>query len=255
MKYLVNLIYFRHNQGHGNFGDELSVFITKKLINAEKYKLLVRTKGIQLNLVCIGSYTHKALPRSYIFGSGIRTPDQHGINRYYKTLRICAVRGPKTRDFLVSIGLQVPEIYGDPALLLPRFYTPVIDPLLQGKLALIPHISNYSKYAAQNLDPDKYELINPTDHWQTVINKLASCKCVISNSLHGLICADAYGIPNIWLTEYELPEGRFKFEDYMLSQLRPITNISSLAEFVETDCYSGGNRIDLDKLVAAFPFK
>jgi pyruvyltransferase len=255
MKYLVNLIYFRHNQGHGNFGDELSVFITKKLINTHKYELLLSTKGIQLNLVCIGSCIHGALHRSYVFGSGVRTPDQHGINRYYKTLRICAVRGPKTREFLVSIGVKVPEIYGDPALLLPKFYIPLKDPALQDKLALIPHISNYSKYTWQNLDTTRYELINPTDHWQTVINKLASCKCVISNSLHGLICADAYGIPNIWLTEHELPEGRFKFEDYMLSQNRPIANINSLAEFDESLCYSGGNQIDLDKLVAAFPFK
>jgi len=252
----VNLIYCKYTkgQGYGNFGDELSVFITQNLINTKRYKLLLLTNRICLNLVCIGSYIHNAIRGSYIFGSGIRTPDKNGIPRNPKSLKICAVRGPKTRDFLMVIGLKVPEIYGDPALLLPRFYTPTCYPELSDKIAVIPHISNYNNYQAQHLDTTRYELINPTEHWQTVINKLTSCKQVISSSLHGLICADAYGVPNIWLTEYELIEGRFKFEDYMLSQQRPIISINSITEFQETMCYSEGNKIDLDKLISAFPF-
>ncbi len=205
MKYLVNLLYYKHNAGHGNFGDELSVFITSKLINTLKYKLLTRTKGIRRNIVCIGSYIHKARPGSYIFGSGIRKPDVN-INPYlYKTLKICAVRGPKSREYLVNMGVKVPEIFGDPALLLPIFYKAIIEPRLCDKIGIIPHMTNYNMYYTKlsSLDTTKYELINPTDHWATVINKLASCKCIVSSSLHGLICADAYGVPNIWLTEYE----------------------------------------------------
>jgi len=240
--------------GQGNFGDELSVFITQKLINTEKYKLLLNKAGISLSLVCIGSYIQKAISGSYIFGSGIRTPDKHGIPKNPKSLRICAVRGPKTRDYLLSIGLKVPKIFGDPALLLPRFYTPTRDPELYDKIAVIPHISNYSNYLAQKMDTTRYELINPTEQWQMVINKLTSCKSVMSSSLHGLICADAYGIPNIWLTEFELSEGQFKFEDYMLSQQRPIVSINSIVEFQEDMCYAGGNKIDLDKLIGVFPF-
>ena len=43
-------------------------------------------------------------------------------------------------------------------------------------------------------------------------------KAIVSSSLHGLICSDAYNIPNLWLDEYKLIEGDFKFKDYFVSQ-------------------------------------
>ena len=34
---IVNLIYYQDKQGYGNFGDELSKYITQSLINKDKY--------------------------------------------------------------------------------------------------------------------------------------------------------------------------------------------------------------------------
>ena len=84
--------------------------------------------------------------------------------------------------------IAVPEIYGDPALILPKFYKPVIIAKLKDKIGIIPHKSNYSKYI-NKIDTSKYYLINPTDKWQNVINYICSCKAIISSSLHGLICS------------------------------------------------------------------
>ena len=96
--------------------------------------------------------------------------------------------------------------------------------------------------------------MDPKADWKTVVDFICSCKCIISSSLHGLICADAYSIPNVWLDEHKLPEGHFKFMDYFSSQNRTNVRLNTLDEFSEDTLYREGNRIDIDKLVAAFPF-
>lgn len=246
----INLIYFKDKKGYGNFGDELSSYITSNLIDKNKYELIFNQKNCLINMVCIGSYIHAASDNYHIFGSGIRTENQH-LN--FKNLNIYSVRGPLTKSHLEKKNIKCPDIFGDPALLLPKFYKPVIINELKQKIGIIPHKSNYEQYKNKKLGPI-YILINPNDKWQNVINKINSCKAIISSSLHGLICSDAYKIPNIWLNEYELQEGDFKFKDYFLSQERPYFNIKSINEFKENNLYNLGNKIDLIKLQNAFPF-
>ena len=144
----INLIYFKAKSLHGNFGDELSKFITKELINNDKYELVYNQKNIPLNIVCIGSYIHNAKNNSFIFGSGVRTYNNIEKGHKYNNLNICSVRGPLTRKFLMDIKkLKVPEIYGDPALLLSKFYKPILIENLKDKIGIVPHKSNYNRYA------------------------------------------------------------------------------------------------------------
>ena len=70
--------------------------------------------------------------------------------------------------------------------------------------------------------------------------------------MHGLICSDAYNKPNLWLNEYPLNEGDFKFKDYFLSQNRDYLCISRLEDYDESKLYTKGNIIDLVKLKNAF---
>ena len=258
-KQTVNLIYFKDNQStHGNFGDELSKFITEKLINPNKYKLVYNEKNISLNIICIGSYIHQAVNNCYIFGSGVRTQNNIERGHHYETLHVHAVRGPLTEEFLKKekkISLHDNTIvYGDPALLLPRFYQPNIQSNLRDKIGLVPHKSNYCKYVHKIDHSSIFFVINPTDPWEKVIDSIASCHSIVSSSLHGLICADAYHIPNLWLDEYKLTEGDFKFKDYFLSQKRDYVKISSLKEYDPSLLYDKGNSIDLNVLEDAFPF-
>lgn len=252
----VNLIYFKDSSVNGNFGDELSKFITEQLINKDKYKLVFNQNNIPLNIVCIGSYIHCAKNDSFIFGSGIRTPNNIENGHKYTNLNVCSIRGPKSREFLMdSKRINVPEIYGDPALLLPKFYNPSIIDSLKDKIGIIPHKSNYNNYEKYiNIDSSKYYLINPTDKWQNVINYICSCKAILSSSLHGLICADAYNIPNLWLDQYKLSEGDFKFKDYFASQNREYIKIRNINDYNSSLLYINGNNIDLDKLLKSFPF-
>ena len=123
--HLINLIYFKDRRSiNGNFGDELSKFIVSSLINRQKYTLVFNKNNININIIGIGSYIHMAKNNTYIFGSGVRTnppiekfPPPHK----YKTLHVCAVRGPLTKQFLEKRAIKCPSIFGDPALLLPLF--------------------------------------------------------------------------------------------------------------------------------------
>ena len=249
----INLIYFKDKSVNGNFGDELSKFITTQLINKDKYELVFNQNNIPLNIVCIGSYIHMAKNNTFIFGSGVRTPNNIENGHKYTQINVCAVRGPLTRKFLLNKKQDVPEIYGDPALLLSKFYKPIVINKLKDKIGIIPHKSNYSKYI-NNIDTRKYYLINPTDKWENVINFIYSCQAIISSSLHGLICSDTYNIPNLWLDEYKLQEGDFKFKDYFASQKRNYVKIKNLNEYDSSLLYRSGNIIDLNKLLKTFPF-
>jgi pyruvyltransferase len=251
-KQKINVIYYKHKSLNGNFGDEISKVIMENMVNKQKYDLVFNQQDHYTNIVCVGSYIHMAKNNSYIFGSGVRTEDNLERGHKYKNLNVVAVRGPLTKKFLEKRNIKVGNLFGDPALLLPRFYKPTIITELSDKIGVIPHISNINHY--NNIDSSMY-LINPENEWFDVINKICSCKAIISSSLHGLICSDAYQIPNVWLDEYRLPEGDFKFKDYFASQHRKYIKIETLKDFCKELLYVEGNQLDLEILFNSFPFK
>ncbi|MDA9241441.1 hypothetical protein N9812_01845 [bacterium] len=77
--------------------------------------------------------------------------------------------------------------------------------------------------------------------------------------MHGIIAADAYGIPSVWIELSDRVWGAgFKFRDYFASVHKPITQAvvvepsTTVTELVD-QVYSGGIEIDLDQLMAACP--
>src|SRR5690606_27871931 len=79
-------------------------------------------KWDKTNYVAIGSIIHHSSKESIVWGSGI-IDKQHPIEK--SDFR--AVRGPQTRKFLLDLGYDCPEFYGDPAILLPEYYNPEIE--------------------------------------------------------------------------------------------------------------------------------
>ena len=59
------------------------------------------------------------------------------------------------------------------------------------------------------------------DGIEAFLDEVSECEHIISTSLHGLIVAQAYGIPVGWAvmstSETQIPGGNTKFEDYFAS--------------------------------------
>lgn len=103
---------------------------------------------------------------------------------------------------------------GDPALLAPLLFKENFGK--KYSLGIVPHWSMYSDQVFRDLSK-KYPnsiIINVLDDPLIVLRQIAQCECVVSTSLHGLIVADAFGVPNQWIYTRSLGHSDFKFLDY-----------------------------------------
>ena len=107
----INLFYFKHNSNYGNFGDELSKYITENLIDKTKYKLVYNKPNKDLNIICIGSYIHRAVNDCYIYGSGIRTISNQNNKIKHETLNVRSC-GYFTRKVLLEKIRRYPRFMG-----------------------------------------------------------------------------------------------------------------------------------------------
>lgn len=127
-----------------------------------------------------------------------------------------AVRGEKTRKRLMDLGYEVPEVYGDPALLLPVIYSP--KPIKKYRVGIIPHVSHLS-YVQENITDPNIKIISlNTNDINSVIDEINSCELILSSSLHGIIVPHAYNIPCLWVDfPIKLSGDGVKYEDYFSS--------------------------------------
>jgi pyruvyltransferase len=145
------------------------------------------------------------------------------------------------------------NICGDPALLLGMLYKPSLLEEYSGKTLVIPNMNTYRLFAARNL-PKYCKLLSPFSPWETAVSAIWSSSKVISSSLHGLIIADVYGVPNAWLPIPRLKEGSFKFIDYFSSQGRRLCFIANIEENATYLKYwDKGSKVDTCAMLQAFP--
>lgn len=137
-----------------------------------------------------------------VCGAGKLTEKQVDLTR----ARVLALRGPLT---LATVNGGTGAALGDPALLMPDWIKPAKK---EYELGVVPH---WSDKGLRDKFPEAH-YIDVGLHPESVIVEISRCERVISSSLHGLIIADAYGIPR----QAELfPQaaqegGDFKFRDY-----------------------------------------
>jgi pyruvyltransferase len=234
---------WKPDDGWDNFGDALSQPLVERILGRN-----VKTSGSQKRVFAIGSILHSAINGDTIWGSGVMTgwlPEC--INQDQMNLDIRAVRGPLTRDMLLSRGINCPPIYGDPALLFGVLF-PEFKKNPQRKYIVIPHASETHLFRS---DPN---FVSPRDPWETVIQKIVESEFVIASSLHGIIVAEAYGIPARMLLATNHLQF-FKYKDYYYGTGRPSFQY---ATSIEEALRMGGEKppiCDLDMLLNSFPYE
>ena len=180
-----------------------------------------------------------------------------------KPKKVCAVRGPITRKHLLEKGIECPEVYGDPSLLIPYYYSPNLPK--KYKIGLIPHWSSIDSAQVKRLEKDKrVHVIKLSGYkkWTDVIDELVQCEYIVSESLHGLIMAEAYGIPNLWVDITLKNIFDTKFHDFFLSlqcdrdksvKIDKNFTVEKALELLKD--YKKGTMVDIKKLVDACPIE
>lgn len=248
---MYKLYYWKSKINNGNFGDELSPVILNKLYGESLPT--TNSMGYSNKILGIGSILQLANDNDIIWGTGIRNYDHEHT---FKNLNVYSVRGLYTREFLTKKNIKVPEIYGDPALLYSKLFDITKYNTYENEIGFIPHFTQFDEYKKIVQENNKYsniKIINPTDNYKNVIENIRKSKYIISSSLHGLILADSFNIPNIMIYEKDLNEGLLKFNDYYSSQNRELSYIKNLDEFFNINITEYGNKVDLNILKNSFP--
>lgn len=190
-----------------NFGDTLGPIILEWVLG-EKIEFADRKdKG---KILSVGSILVAIKKNDVVWGTGT---NRRNIIKAPPGAKFLAVRGPFTRQTIS--GADVPQIYGDPALLLPKIYSPKIKK--EHPVGIVPHYVDKPAVVGR-----KEKIIDIQADWKTVIGEILSCEKIIASSLHGLIAAEAYGIPAAWVKLGEKIRGcELKFNDYIEGTGRP----------------------------------
>jgi pyruvyltransferase len=229
---------YAFNRYRWNIGDNINEFLFNSLFYPRK---TIRVNPLNpfysnLRIMGIGSIMDSAnVENSIVFGSGFI---ESGSNYNGVPNKIFAVRGESTYDQIPIKHLNSNIILGDFGLLISHF----IFPSKQEKfdVGIIPHyVDKKSIKLIELIEELRFKGLSITvlDVQSKDINEffvhLVSCKKVISSSLHGLIFADSFNIPNLWIKFGDEIKGNdYKFYDYFSSVKRSNSDYS-IEEFIE----------------------
>ncbi|WP_127112087.1 polysaccharide pyruvyl transferase family protein [Shimia sediminis] len=224
-----------------NFGDEYSRLIVEAVSGCK----VNRCRIDRADMVAVGSILSRAIAKNYathgdtgrkplaIWGSGLMRAEQM---RDVPFARYLAVRGQKTLEQIPVSDVPL----GDAGLLARAVREPA--KAKQFSLGVVPHHSDLEASAFQALVDriPNAKLLNICTEDPEFLVQLSTCDMIASSSLHGLIFADAYNIPSVWLEETPVHYGKgFKFFDHFSAVDRPdvspvkpaeLTSLEQIAE-------------------------
>lgn len=233
------------HEAANNFGDLIGPALVEEILRRNGLQFS-NSAGIGQRLLTVGSILHLAQHKDIVWGSGRNgriTTEKHTA----RDLDIRMLRGPLTKAFVESIGLKAPNLFGDPALLLGHLFPRLLDRSARPshEVTFVPNLHDPVPLRCR-----KWTVHPRGDLWST-IERIASSRFVIASSLHGVIVAEALGIPARLLRSRSEPE--FKYADYYLGTGRPDY---TPAPSIDWALLKGGERpavFDTEAMLAAFP--
>ena len=206
-----------------NIGDLLAAPIAQATLGIETTWVGRTFRGKLLGLGSIAKHVQEG---DLLAGCGSIEDEEITLPR---TARVAWLRGPLTRRCFG--GGPVPEIYGDPGLLLADVIP--IEPKRSETIGVIPHLVDRETRRAAELHED-VSIIDVRASTGDFLQMLCACRVILSSSLHGIIFAESYGIPALWIVPHpDMKGGRFKFDDYYLGTGRAIRDPVSLDSGLE----------------------
>ena len=238
----------------GNFGD-----IASKEIVENVGRLLTRQpRPGERKLLAIGSVLHTARDGDVIWGTGAKG-SKLGFGAGVTQLSVHAVRGPLTAEMLRRNNIDISRIraFFDPGCLVPVLYREQIEAarrsgqVRQGGVRIIPHYRDDREWRA--LHPGLVgDFISVDASPAEMITQILGAERVVSSSLHGLIFAEALGIPAVWLAP-DGKEDQMKYFDYYYGSGRSqVRRSETLPEALRAEPMPLP-RFDMDAYLATFP--
>jgi hypothetical protein len=261
----LKLHFYRSSDGIRNFGDELSPLFVEMASN----RRIELSTVANCEIISLGSILEGVSKKLYqrklklnfnsihVWGTGLIGSKDIKRKIITNNFNVHAVRGIKTQE---KIGART-TVFGDPGLLAKHLIPTQRKKI---KILIMPHISHRNLVEITELhNKIKGSVIadlsqDPID----ILKLISSADLVLSSSLHGLICADSFGVPNIRLdVGPALKGGDFKFDDYYSSIKRTETCVTVneseknlLAQFENIDPSYRENIDNLcDTLLDSFP--
>ena len=198
---LLGAVPIHWHVGRPNFGDDLNPLFFSRVFDAS---VCLSRNGHRERILGMGSILHKSDARCHVVGSGLLDPF---LASSIAARSVLSLRGQLSAD---ATGLA-PEFLGDPAIFLPELFD--VPAVKTHRYGYLPHHSESREI--RGIIPKDWKWVDPSWSPLKVLASIRSCENLLSRSLHGLICADAFGVPNAWLRPTEGMEGgKFKFLDY-----------------------------------------
>lgn len=209
----LRLFWYRREQ---NFGDAISQTVVsyvsgRDVVWAGHHACELYALGSLMKMVA----NNQTAPRErggkpFLWGTGA----MGGLDdlSFLRRVRVALLRGPVTAALLQ----RTDRAFGDTGLLIADALG--ARPERSDVVGLVPHMHfaddpRFNALAAENPHIRLIDVRDPDPH--KVVHEIAGCAHVISQSLHGLVTADAYGIPNTWLDPQGIHGGALlKFHDY-----------------------------------------
>jgi pyruvyltransferase len=215
-----------------NFGDAVTHYLVQKI--SGKMPVYVEPNTPEKKVMVTGSILNNEVNKAIVWGCGIANENDkiphHDIRAVrgkllwnklnYLVQNPIVIKNEDETITKISYNYDMQKIaIGDPCMLLPLYYKPKTKK--QYNIGIIPHyIETKDFFDKINMTKEQLEdsgvlVIDVNNQIETFIEQVVSCETILSSSLHGIICADAYNIPSnyIKITNKVLGDG-FKFKDW-----------------------------------------
>ena len=222
---------FYYNPLHTkNVGDQLNL----SLIRALSGRPVVAAPAYAADYLCIGSLLDMILRKPgspatdrrplAVWGAGfIAAPGEHPYVRsttpesFGRSVVFHAVRGRHTLERIKAMGFTGDGVaLGDPGLLA-RLLTNGHAPPKRFALGLVPHYVDAANPVWRTVQATcgDVRILRVSDAPGRFLAEMQECETIISSAMHGLVLADALGIPNRRARVSDrLIGGDYKFADY-----------------------------------------